>query len=99
MGEKSPIDIERSAAEPNVEQEQRLSSHHTEISQNGDAPTSNDASTDDGNVQYPSGTKIALIVISNFLAIFLVALVSPETTLDLISNFAQDRTIIETAIP
>jgi hypothetical protein len=100
MGEQPPIDsdAEKSAALPN-EQEQRFSSGHAKTSKNSDVPTTQDASTGDESVEYPSGAKVALIMVSNVLAVFLVALVRRETSPDPLSNFLKDRSIVATAIP
>jgi hypothetical protein len=80
MGEKISIngDVEKSAVQPNVEQEKRLSSGQSETSKKGDGLTTHDASTEDDNLEYPTGAKAALIMISNFLAVFHVALVSSD---------------------
>jgi hypothetical protein len=91
MGEQSPIngDAEKSAALPN-EQEQRLSSGRAKTSKNSDVSTTQDAPTGDENVEYPSRVKVALNMVSNVLAVFLVALVRRETSPDPLSNFLKD---------
>lgn len=100
MGEQPPIDgdAEKSAALPN-EQEQRFPSGHAKTSKNSDVPTTQDASTGDENVGYLSGAKVASIVVSNVLAVVLVALVRRETSPDPLSNFLKDRATVATAIP
>jgi hypothetical protein len=60
MGEKISIngDVEKSAAQPNVEREKRLSSGQSETSKKDDGPTTHDASTEDDNVEYPTEAKL-----------------------------------------
>jgi hypothetical protein len=77
MGEKTAtdVDVDKSAV-GNAQQGQRLSSGQSEASKTDESPARHNGSPEDDDVVYPSGAKVALIMISNFLAVFLVALVS-----------------------
>lgn len=88
MGEKTPTDVgvEKSAV-GNTQHGQRLSSGQSEASKTDESPAGHNGSSEDDDVVYPSGTKVALIMISNFLAVFLVALVSLKAPPGILSHF------------
>jgi hypothetical protein len=68
-------DVEKTAMESSIEQQQHQVNHQ-ELSEEIEKSTAQDESAEDGNVEYPSGAKVVLIMVSLFLAVFLVALVS-----------------------
>ena len=89
MGESIAIsgDVEKTAAEPNDEQRHQF--HNQELAEKDANLSTQDASGEEDNIEYPSGAKVALIMVSLFLAVFLVALVSPKSSLDFPSNSAK----------
>lgn len=75
----------------------------TQVSKKVQGTDGSKDNNDETDIVYPSGLKLALLMMSCFVAMFLVALVSkkrrPHTLTIVKSKYLQDKLIITTAIP